>query len=186
MRETEDPFNDPAQHEAMIQEEEDALAWEKGEEPAWYYPLVGKVAIAAGNLEHEAVAAALCLHQGMTWGSRDLSFWLSSTTRMDTLFQLLKGTHPQFDALVSELPDARRRRNAIVHVAVGWHEFASEQDPGGWHYMNARDGSTVYLTEQVRQQMEADEIVLIGLAQRFFALTVTLMKAYHHMHTPPA
>ncbi len=116
-----------------------------GEPPEWYFPLVGRIAVATGGLEREMAQTALHLLAWPEGQGGDLAFWLHSNGRLRTLLDAAKGLNADFDRLVTELPDAWSLRNQVVHVATGWNDWEGPDEPSGWHYDHPRSKQPVYL-----------------------------------------
>ena len=126
--------------------------------------------VPSGGLERTAAVAALNLLGWTATGKGgQLGFWLGTTPRLDTLLDAAKGLSSEFDALVSELRSARGSRNQIVHVATGWHDWESPDEPSGWHYENPRSGSRVYLGDPgTRPALERALASIEGLDDRLW------------------
>jgi hypothetical protein len=141
-----------------------------GAPPDWYYPLVGRVATRMGLAERLTAEAALELHQP-SYTFRDVIFWLESSHRLEVLTKLVSGRNGPLDELVRQLGPARARRNAIVHVWVGWHDTEDPIDPAGWHFVYPRSGKHVYLNqEEAQASMEADLNYIDDLVDRLSKL----------------
>lgn len=146
-----------------------------GEPPEWYYPLVGRVAVATGGLERRLAEAALKLLAWPQARGGDLTFWSSSSGRLRTLLDAARGLSSEFDGYASELPAASAMRNKIVHVATGWHDWEEPLEPSGWHYLNPKDGNRVYLDNRdTRPAMEAALAVIEGLDGRVWGFNLRL------------
>lgn len=153
------PSNDDFDFDAMV-----------GEPPEWYFPLVGRVAVATGGLERTAARAALHLLGWSETRGGELGFWISSSARLRTLLDAAKGISSEFDALAKELTkQAWESRNQIVHVATGWHDWESPDEPSGWHYENPRSGSRVYLDDPgTRPALERVLATIVDLDDRMW------------------
>lgn len=148
-----------------------------GEPPEWYLPLVGRVAVATGGLERTATRAALHLLGWSATRGGDLGFWISSSGRLRTLLDAAHGLSMEFDALARELNKAWESRNQIVHVATGWHDFESPDEPSGWHYENPRSRSRVYLNDPGTQPgLERVLASIVDLDDRMWRLYMAMVE----------
>src|SRR4051812_37840266 len=147
-----------------------------GEPPDWYYPLVGKIAVATGGLERRFAQTAVRLLEWRPNAGGDVSFWLSSGQNLRTLIGAAKGLDPGFDALAGGVSTAWRRRNEIVHVSTGWHDWDSPDEPSGWHYEHPRSSRRVYLTAAAKGALEQALEEILALDQRVWDLYISLVE----------
>lgn len=154
----------------------DPADWEDiiGEPPDWYFPLIGRIAIATGGLERRYADTALRLLGWSQERGGDVYYWLSSTSRLKTLLGAANGLSPTFDELARESNKAWEKRNAAVHVATGWHDFEAPDQPSGWHYEQPRSKKRVYLNNGAREALEAILASIEDLDQRVWTLYLSL------------
>jgi hypothetical protein len=87
------------------------------------------------------------------------------------------GLSADFDALAKELNKAWESRNQIVHVATGWHDFESPDEPSGWHYENPRSRSRVYLGDPGTQPaLERVLASIVDLDDRIWQLYMAMVQ----------
>lgn len=156
------------------------LDWDTivGEPPEWYYPLVGKVAVATAGLERRLAETALHLLQWPADSGGNVSFWLSSSTQLRTLLRAAPGLLPEFDQLAAELRTAWKQRNEVVHVSTGWDDWEAPEDPSGWYYEHPRSGQRVYLDEpSIKPQLERVLHGIAALDQRVWDLCQSLRQS---------
>jgi hypothetical protein len=157
--------------EPMTPEDWDAVI---GEPPDWYFPLVGRIAVATGGLERRLAETALRLLGWPQERGGDLFYWLESSARLGTLLGRAQGGSPAFDDLSERLPTMRGKRNEAVHVATGWHDWDSPEEPSGWHYEHPRSRTRVYLNAQAQAALERVLKESSDLDQQVWNLFVSL------------
>ena len=148
-----------------------------GEPPEWYFPLVGRVAVATGGLERRFAQAALRLLDWPPDRGGELTFWLFSSTRLRTLLDAAHGLRPDFDELAKGLHRAWTLRHRVVHVATGWHDWDAPDEPSGWHYEHPRSGERVYLdAADARPALEQVLATITSLDQRVWEFYESLVQ----------